>query len=110
RTLLGARIDDGAFAPLASGDVILEVDGMPLAGLPVEQLDELALTAADGDAPFDVVVMREGDRAPRTVRVEQGGEATAAPVATAHPFDLATEKVPYGSGEVVIVTIPDVYD
>ena len=88
RTLLGVRIDDGALAPLTSGDVILEVDGMPLAGLGVEQLDELALTAADGDAPFDVVLMREGDRAPRTVHVEQSGDAPPAPVATAHPFDL----------------------
>ena len=110
RTLLGVRIDDGALAPLASGDVILEVDGMPLAGLGVEQLDELALTAADGDAPFDVVLMREGDRAPRTVRVEQSGETPVAPAATAHPFDLATETVAYGSGEVAVVTIPDIYD
>lgn len=110
RTLLGVRIDDGALAPLASGDVILEVDGMPLAGLGVEQLDELALTAADGDAPFDVVLMREGDRAPRTVRVEQSADTPPAPAATSHPFDLATETIAYGSGEVAIVTIPDVYD
>jgi carboxyl-terminal processing protease len=110
RTLLGVRIDDGALAPLASGDVILEVDGMPLAGLGVEQLDELALTAADGDAPFDVVLMREGDRAPRTVRVEQSGDKPPAPAATAHPFDLATEKIAYGSGEIAVVTIPDIYD
>jgi len=111
RTLLGVRIDDGALAPLATGDVILEVDGMPLAGLGVEQLDELALTAADGDAPFDVVTMREGDREPRTVRVEQSSESTPpAPVATAHPFDLATETIAYGSGEVAVVTIPDIYD
>jgi carboxyl-terminal processing protease len=110
RTLLGVRIDDGALAPLASGDVILEVDGMPLAGLGVEQLDELALTAADGDAPFDVVLMREGDRAPRTVRVEQSGDTPPAPAATAHPFDLATETIAYGSGEIAVVTIPDIYD
>jgi len=110
RTLLGVRIDDGALAPLASGDVILEVDGMPLAGLGVEQLDELALTAADGDAPFDVIVMREGDTAPRSVHVEQGGDVAPAPAATSHPFDLATETIAYGSGEVAVITIPDVYD
>ncbi|HEY2370710.1 MAG TPA: S41 family peptidase [Polyangiaceae bacterium] len=110
RTLIGVRVDDGALAPLASGDVILEVDGMPLAGLGVEQLDELALTAADGDAPFDVVLMREGDRAPRTVRVEESDDAPAVPAATAHPFDLATEMVAYGSGQVAVVTIPDIYD
>lgn len=108
RTLLGVRVDDGAIAPLASGDVILEVDGMPLAGLPVEQLDEMSLTAADAADAFDVVVMREGDRAPRVLRVESDEPSPAA--ASAHPFDLAVETIPYASGNVAIVTITDVYD
>jgi carboxyl-terminal processing protease len=111
RTLLGVRIDDGALAPLATGDVVLEVDGMPLAGLPVEQLDELALTAADGGEAFDVVVMREGDRAPRLIRVDESApEPRAKSAPTSHPYDLPTDIVPYGSGEVAIVTIPDIYD
>ena len=108
RTLLGVRIDDGAIPPLAIGDVILEVDGMPLAGLPVEQLDEMSLTATDGADGFDVVVMREGDRAPRVVRVDADAPSPAS--ASAHPFDLAVETIPYGSGSVAMVTIPDVYD
>ncbi len=108
RTLLGVRIEDGALAPLEASDVVLEVDGMMLAGLPIEQLDELALTATDSGQPFDVVVMREGERLPRALRVDP--DAPSPPVPTGHPFDLPSETIAYGTGEVVVVTIPDVYD
>jgi len=108
RTLLGVRIEEGALAPLAVGDVVLDVDGLFLAGLAVEQLDELALTATDAGQPFDVVVMREGERVPRVLRVDP--DTPAPPAQSAHPFDLATETIPYGAGEVALVTIPDVYD
>jgi carboxyl-terminal processing protease len=108
RTLLGVRVDEGPLAPLAVGDVVLEVDGLVLAGLGVEQLDELALTAADAGQAFDVIVMREGERAPRALRVDP--EAPAGPSTSAHPFDLAVETVAYGGGEVALVTVTDVYD
>jgi len=108
RTVLGVRVDDGAMPPLASGDVLLEVDGMVLAGLPVEQLDELALTAGDSGAPFDVVLLRDGDREPRVVRVDP--DAPGPPVASSHPFDLDTTTIAYGSGQVAVVTVPDIYD
>lgn len=108
RTVLGVRVDDGAMPPLATGDVLLEVDGMPLAGLPVEQLDELSLTAGDGGEAFDVVLMRAGDREPRVVRVDP--DAPSPPSASSHPFELDTETIPYGSGVVAVVSIPDVYD
>ncbi len=110
RTLLGVRIDDGALAPFAVGDVVLEVDGLLLAGLAVEQLDELALTATDAGQPFDAVVMREGERVPRVLRVDPDVPTPTLASPSAHPFDLAAETIPYGSGEVVIVTIPDIYD
>ncbi len=108
RTLLGARIDDAPLAPLAVGDVILDVSGMLLAGLAVEQLDELALTAADTGEAFDVVVMRDGDRAPRVVHIDPEGPAPSN--GSTHPFDLVSETIPFGSGEVALVTIPDIYD
>jgi carboxyl-terminal processing protease len=108
RTVLGVRVDDGAMAPLAAGDVLLEVDGMALAGLPIEQLDELALTAGDSGDPFDVVLLRDGDREPRVVSVDP--DAPDLPVESSHPFDLDTKTVAYGSGKVAIVTIPDIYD
>ncbi len=110
RTLLGVRIDDGAMAPLASGDVLLEVDGMALAGLPVEQLDELALTAGDSGEGFDVALMRAGDREPRVVRVDPDEPSQQQPAGSSHPFELQTEMVPYGSGVVAVVSIPDIYD
>jgi carboxyl-terminal processing protease len=108
RTVLGVRVDEAPLAPLSVGDVVLEVEGFALAGLGVEQLDELALTAADSPEPFDVVVMREGEHTPRIVRVDP--DAPEPSGATAHPFDLTTETIPYGSGELMVVTIPDVYD
>ena len=108
RTVLGVRIDDGASPPLATGDVLLEVDGMPLAGLPIEQLDELALTAGDGGEAFDVVLLRAGDREPRVVRVDPSAPEPAS--ASSHPYELDAEMVPYGSGVVAVVSIPDVYD
>jgi carboxyl-terminal processing protease len=109
RTLVGVRIEEGPFGPLVVGDVVLEVDGLALAGLGVEQLDELALTAADGGEAFDVVVLRDGERTPRVVRVDPEAPGGAGG-SSAHPFDLATETVPYGQGQVLVVTIPDVYD
>ena len=51
RTFLGVRIEDAPIAPLQVGDMVLEVDGLVLAGLGVEQLDELALTATDWGSP-----------------------------------------------------------
>ena len=108
RTVLGVRIDEGASPPLATGDVLLEVDGMSLAGLPVEQLDQLAITAGDSGESFDVVLLRGADRAPRVVRVDP--DAPGPPSASSRPFDLDVEKVAYGSGEVAIVTVSDVYD
>ncbi len=108
RTLLGVRIDEAPLPPLAVGDLVLEVDTLQLAGMSVEQLDELALTAADGPAPVDAVVLRAGERTTRVVRIDGG--VPAAPGASPHPFDLTVESVPYGHGEVALVTMTDVYD
>jgi len=108
RTLLGVRIDEAPLPPLALGDVVLQVDTLALAGMSIEQLDELALTATDGPEPVDVVVLRSGERSPRVVRVDASTPAPAG--ASPHPFDLAVERVPYGHGELALVTMTDVYD
>ncbi len=108
RTAVGARVEGGGLPPLATGDVVLDVDGMRLGGLPVEQVDELALTATQGRTPLQITVAR-GD--PPTVVhlvVDPSAEVSAS-VATA-PFDLPVERVPYGDGTVALVGIHDVYD
>ena len=54
-----------------------------------------------------MVVMREGERTPRSLRIDAEVANTEA---SAHPFDLGVESVPYGSGVALVVTVPDVYD
>ena len=108
RTMLGVRVDEGPLPPLVTGDVVLEVDTLQLAGMSVEQLDELALTAADGPDAVDATVLRAGERVPRVVRIDATAPAPAG--ASPHPFELAEERVPYGRGEVAVVTMTDIYD
>lgn len=107
RTLVGAKIESGALAPLEVGDVVLEVNAASLGGLSVEQIDQ-ASYGIDVDSPANVVVLRGAKVKKLTVAVaEHAGRA--ATVATA-PFDLPVDRIAFGTGEVAIIAIHDVYD
>lgn len=105
RTALGVRIDKGALPPLADGDVVLRLHGVALAGLSVEQDEQLAVVtdAADQRA----VVLRAG--APEPIELALGpppADGPAGPPTAELPLDV----VRYGTALAAVVQIPDVPD
>lgn len=106
RTALGVRITDDARPPLAEGDLVLAVGGVTTAGLSVEQVEQLAhLESTDGETRRDVVVIRPGELRVKTLQVRIGEDETGP-----GSSGLVARRVPYGSGEVAVVTVPDVPD
>jgi carboxyl-terminal processing protease len=108
RSVIGVRIDEGGRAPLAAGDVVLEIDGVTTAGLPPEQVDQLALHAAAGE--MSVVYIEAVSR--KIVRAELASSETpaAAPSGVA-PATLAVTRVAYGdASDVALIAIADVPD
>lgn len=117
RTAIGVRIDGGTLAPLEEGDVVLSIDGVTLAGLSAEAIDQLAESPEGVEpAPRVVRVLRaskpSGAKAagPRPLRVVRLEVRPGAIDALAPPEPLASEVVPYGDGDVLVVRIPDVPD
>jgi carboxyl-terminal processing protease len=107
RTAIGVVLGDGALAPLEPGDLVLSVGGLTTAGLPLEQLDQLSYAAADLPESPVAVLLRRGDSALRAIKLEP----VDAPAGDAPADDLLpTERVAYGSGDVVIIPIHDVRD
>ncbi len=107
RTTIGIRIDDGARAPLQVGDVVLEVDGLATAGLPPEQVDQIAFVAATPE----ISVVRVPYRRAEVERVQMVAQTDESFQATDSPSELDVKRVPYGSaGDVALITIPDVPD
>ena len=106
-TALGFRVREGAAAPLAKGDVLLAVAGIAIAGLPLEQLDQLGFAAAEARAPESAVLVREGETAPRTVTLTPADET---PPQAREREPLSAERVPFGDGDTLIVAIHEVRD
>ncbi len=105
-TALGARITEGARAPLAQGDVVLSVAGVPTAGLPLEQLEQLSFAADGSQLGVDAIVWRGGAILTLGIRREAPSKARAEAVEPALPV----ERVHYGDGDVLVVTVKDVRD
>jgi carboxyl-terminal processing protease len=108
RTPLGVRVEAGATLPLEAGDLVLQVAGVPTVGLSVEQVDQLGVfDSVDPGESRRVIVLREGESTVRTLDV-------VAPTETdqGHGEEglLSTDRVRYGDGEVLVVTISDVPD
>jgi carboxyl-terminal processing protease len=104
RTVVGVRVDGGASEPLKERDVVVGVDGVTLAGLSAESIDQLAEgppgTESEGRK---LTVLRGG--ALRTLEVRTGlGEDPA----TMDP--LPTETLAYGDDHVLLVHVADVPD
>ena len=111
RTAVGVRIESGAEPPLADGDVILSLAGVVTAGLSFEQSEQLGYAASEARPPAQTVVLRAGERLPITTWLDG---ATAESRQTTGPApddgDLPVERVEYGDGDAVIVSIHDVRD
>ena len=109
RTPLGVRIEKGAMAPLADGDVVLKVGEVALAGLSVEQVEQLSVISdATPGTPTRVVVLRRDAPAPLELAVvipRSDGDGTVSA-----PADLPVELVRYGEGRAARITITDVPD
>jgi carboxyl-terminal processing protease len=117
RTALGVRVVDAPTPPLEIDDLVLAIEGVPTVGLSVEQVEQLA--RADSPASTangrSVVVLREGEDAPRELVVEpaevedEDAEPPENDVAssrkTGADAEIAVDFVPYGRGNAEIVTI-----
>jgi carboxyl-terminal processing protease len=108
RTALGVKVESGAAPPIETGDLVLEVAGVPTVGLSVEQIDQLGVfDSVDPGELRRVVVLRDGESTLRTLDV-------TAPPEPDHGHGeggmLATDWIRYGDAEALIVTISDVPD
>jgi len=111
RTAIGVRIESGAAPPLADGDVILSLAGVVTAGLSFEQSEQLGYAASEARPPAQTVVLRAGERLPITTWLD-GATAESKPTSgpASDDGDLPVERVEYGEGDAVIVSIHDVRD
>ena len=105
RTPLGARIVEAPRAPLEMDDLVLSVDGVQVAGLSVEQVEQLArVDPPRGQATRAVRVLRGTQPAPLELSVgfPQDGVEAGEP--------LSATRVHYGNGSVVVIPISEVGD
>ncbi|MEO8904644.1 MAG: S41 family peptidase [Polyangiaceae bacterium] len=105
RTPLGARIVEAPRAPLEMDDLVLSVDGVEVAGLSVEQVEQLARV----EPPHG--------QSMRAVRVLRGTQPTPLDLLVGLPQDgvesgqpLRTTRIRYGTGSVVVIPISEVGD
>ncbi len=108
RTAIGVRLETDPAEPLRVNDIVLSIAGVATAGLPSEQVEQLGFAAADAEGPVSAVVFRPGERDLRTLRI--GGDADDAREPAATHEGLPAERVPYGQGDALVVTIHDVRD
>lgn len=112
RTIIGVRVEKGALAPVADGDVVLKIHDVPLAGMSVEQVEQLAVLA-DGyaGAPTYVTVLRPDAAAPVELVVRSSGEGGGDRASASDPPPaLDLDRVRYAEGSVAVIAIPDVPD
>jgi carboxyl-terminal processing protease len=110
RTSIGLRIESGATPPLSDGDVLLSLAGLPTAGLSFEQSEQLGYAASEARPPAQAVVLRAGEKLPVTTWLD--GDPLEAPASgqAAEADELPVERIEYGEGDTIIVTIRDVRD
>jgi carboxyl-terminal processing protease len=107
RTPIGIRVDRGATAPLVEGDVVLAIEGVPTAGMSVEQANQLAIVPLG--ARVAVVALGEGDTVPRELTIAtRPAPGDAAPHRAAP--SLGVDRVPFGDGKVAVIAVPEVPD
>jgi carboxyl-terminal processing protease len=111
RTAIGLKIETGATPPLADGDVVLSLAGVATAGLSYEQTEQLGFAASDQQPAAQAIVLRAGEKAPVTTWLDASGAAPkTASASGAEDDELPVERIEYGEGDAIVVTIHDVRD
>jgi carboxyl-terminal processing protease len=111
RTAIGVRIDRGALAPLGDGDVVLKVQDVPLAGVSVEQAEQLSVIPdARTGTRTRVSVLRAHEPRPLEFLVlPPSGVGVGVPIEPSSS-ELAVDLVRYGDGHAAVIPITDVPD
>lgn len=107
RTAAGIVIDEGPLPPLHVGDLVLAIGSIPIAGLTVEQIEQLGvLDPADAEPEREVMALRPGQASPMSlhVRLEDG------PADDEAGGSVHVARLPYGDSAVVVLAIRDVPD
>ena len=108
RTAIGVRLETEPVEPLRANDIVLSLAGVATAGLPAEQVEQLGFAAAEIEGPVSAIVFRPGERDLRTLRIGGDSEDTRDPPVARD--GLPSERIPYGPGDALVVTIHDVRD
>lgn len=104
-TAVGVRVTESATPPLVIDDVVLSVANVATAGLPLEQIDQLGFASTDTKVPLSAVVLRGGTIV--TLEVGRAEEPTLPPRLSE---ELPFERVAFGDGDVLLVSVKDVRD
>lgn len=104
-TAVGVRVMESVAPPLAVDDVVLAAADVATAGLPLEQIDQLGFAASDAKASISAVVLRGG----KILTLEIGRADDGAGPAQAS-VDLPFERVAFGDGDALVVSVEDVRD
>jgi carboxyl-terminal processing protease len=104
RTVIGARVDAAPAEPLKERDLVVAVDGVSLAGLSAESIDQLAEgpPGMEGE-PRKLTVLRAGSLRALEIRAGLGEDPATLDA-------LPTETLAYGDDHVLLVRIADVPD
>jgi carboxyl-terminal processing protease len=104
RTAVAVRVLSDALPPLQNGDLILAIDGIATAGMPLEQIEQLGRLEPEEGALRRVVALRGAGREPREFLLDVSADVDPGDEA----FTLEGERVRYGDGYVLVVRISDV--
>jgi carboxyl-terminal processing protease len=106
RSAAGVRIVDEPVAPLAIGDLVLTVDGVRTAGMPLEQVEQLSRIDPPAGTPRHVLVLHAHSAEPEELEIAAATEADPGE----EPEPLETERVRYGNSQILVVHLPSVAD
>lgn len=106
RNAAGVRVVAEPAPPLAIGELVLSIDGVPTVGMPLEQVEQLSRVDPKSGATRRVLVARANEEAPRELEVSVAeSDDPSDDVA-----ELESERVRYGDGHALVVTLPTVAD
>jgi carboxyl-terminal processing protease len=108
RTALGLRLDGQPVLPLQPNDVLLSIAGLPTAGLPLEQIEQLSFAASESASSVPAVVLRTGEVHLRTLSIALADDPSPTP--SSGQAYLPVDRVPYAAGDALVVRIQDVRD